>query len=379
MRRRSVWTMTRPGKAGCTRYYLRWYDRGRMRTEAIGTSERLAEKKRCEREWLINEGLYSGIEPIRLCAFMEQHLTLVADQVRPGTVATQRGALKRFAAFAGDRPLESLSPQIVERWFAERLGRVRRATANKELRTLRGVFQKAVRRGYLRENPFAAVKAAREAEPDVRVLTMAEIEALLEACDSAFWRAFVVTALTTGMRSGEMAWLEWEDVDFEGGAIEVRCKDAHPTKGARNRTAPLVPLAAGLLADLKASRVGSWVFPRADGAQWKPWQLVRAFQAVARRAGIAKATIQMMRSTFVSHLHLAGVNAAVAQRLVGHASITTTQRHYSKILPDGLREAPGRLAWLRHPRIVEIVQKSYRGAESAVAARERVVRKSKSA
>jgi Phage integrase family len=50
-----------------------------------------------------------------------------------------------------------------------------------------------------------------------------------------------------------------------------------------------------------------------------------------------------LRRTFVSHLAMAGVSAAVVQKLAGHASIATTVKHYTQIMPEALREAQSRL------------------------------------
>ena len=54
--------------------------------------------------------------------------------------------------------------------------------ANKNLRTLKGIFSLAVRRNYLAENPFRTIKPVREAQRDHPVLTEDEIHRLLNAC-----------------------------------------------------------------------------------------------------------------------------------------------------------------------------------------------------
>ena len=52
------------------------------------------------------------------------------------------------------------------------------------------------------------------------------------------------------------------------------------------------------------------------------------------------------RRTFVSYLAMAGTNEAIVQRLAGHASIATTLKHYTHILPESLRQAQRSLPYV---------------------------------
>jgi integrase len=62
-----------------------------------------------------------------------------------------------------------------------------------------------------------------------------------------------------------------------------------------------------------------------------------------KRAGIPRCTLHDLRRTFISHLAMAGVNEAVVKELAGHASISTTLRYYTRIMPQALRSAQARL------------------------------------
>jgi len=375
MRRRLCWIMRRPGAGGKTRYYLRWYDdSGRMRTEAAGTVERDAETFRREREHLLNQGQFREYEPIALKDFQAEHLAVIATQVRPRTVKDHREVLEQFSTYCGSgRRLETLNARTIERWYAHRLGQGAPATANKHLRTLAGIFERALRRGYLRENPFRSVKPAREREPDVRILNETEIVRLLEACrepgggrrreyTAARWHTFILLGLTTGMRSDEICHLEWRDVDLAGGTIAIRSGDeaGYRTKSGRARLAAILPELKAALEALREMRpLARWVFETWAGQRIHN-NVTRDFKLRAARAGLPDVSPHDLRRTFVSHLQMAGVSAGLVRELAGHASITTTQRYYSRMLPDHLRQAPFRLAWRRNKDLRKIVQKSYR-------------------
>jgi len=248
---------------------------------------------------------------------------------------------------------------MVERYFAERLREVSAATANKELRTLKAAFSRALRRGYLERNPASDVKQVREPEKTVRVLTAEEIGQLMSACPSPRWKTLVALAVTTGMRLGEMLSLHWADVDLESGTVWVRNRPGSPTKSRRNRVLALVPEVCELLGQLP--RDGELVFHTRDGRQWGN-NVQTGFRRIVKRAGIRYCTLHDLRRTFVSQLAMAGVNEAVVQKLAGHASMGTTLQYYTHIMPEALRVAQARLPFAE---ILKDISDTYHGPHLA--------------
>jgi integrase len=93
-------------------------------------------------------------------------------------------------------------------------------------------------------------------------------------------------------------------------------------------------------------------------SQDTPWRnnVNRLFGKIVKDAGIEPCTIHDLRKTFVSYLANAGENEAVVQKLAGHASITTTLKHYTRILPETLRRAPAKLPYAQGLAIVTQLQ-----------------------
>jgi len=268
-----------------------------------------------------------------------------------------------LVAQCGDRELDNVTARLAEGFYAARLQAVSPASANRDLRTLKSVFQRAVERGYLRENPFGRLRPVREAEQEIRVLSTDEIERLLGACPSTFWRALVFILVTTGLRRGEALALQWADVDLDGGLVHIRCTDTHRTKSGRNRVVPLVPAAVGLLRAFRAEGSGPYVFETEGGSV--PLRRLREFRKIVKAAGIPACTLHDLRRTYVSSLAMGGVNQAVVQKLAGHASIDTTIRHYTNILPDALRAAPLRLPYAEAANGVSKVYREQNGTAAA--------------
>jgi len=322
-----------------TTYYVCWYGAdGRLREKRVGPDKRLANRLRQKKELELNAGIAGDPVPISFKAFAEEHRQLTEGQVAPRTLVSQMEALRALERCIGPERMTDIDSRAVEKFIAARRRKVRPATVNKDLRTLRAIFAKAVKRGYLKQNPFDGVKRLREPERPIRVLTTDEIERLLAAAPSLRWKALIYLALTTGMRLGELTHLEWDDVDLASGVVTVQNKSGWQTKSGKIRHLALTEQAIEMLGKLKARAKGNTVFETRDGRPMAN-NIQRQFRAIVGRAGIRHCTMHDLRRTFVSYLAMAGINEAIVQKLAGHASITTTLRHYTHILPDSLRRA----------------------------------------
>jgi integrase len=335
-----VWIWERRLKRGKA-YSLRWRDdQGHVRTESVGPDRRLAERLRSQREVELNSGQLQTTRPVRYEEFVKEELKVMAGRLASSSLDGTRFVLGNFGDVCKPKMLDDVSPAMIESYFALRLEQVSVATANRDLRTLKAALNRAVGRGYVRASPGARLKQVREPEGVVRVLAPDEVGKLLGACPSDLWRAFVALAVTTGMRRGEMLALRWQDVDSDEGVVHVRNTPGHAAKSRRNRVVVLTREVAALLRGLP--RDGELVFHN-EGEGLVPQSVSRTFGRIQRRAKIEGCTLHDLRRTFVSQLAMAGVNAAVVQKLAGHASITTTVRYYTGVMPEALRAAQAKL------------------------------------
>jgi len=153
----------------------------------------------------------------------------------------------------GASRLSGIRQEVIERWHAARRGVVKASTANKELARLKHLLARAVAWGYLKVSPAAKVAKAKEAGGRVRYLSAEERHALLEgvtstvtAKDGRSWavehrpspelRLYILAALMTGARRGELLRLTWRDVDVKHLTVTFR-----ETKNGHDRTVPLTP------------------------------------------------------------------------------------------------------------------------------------------
>jgi len=155
--------------------------------------------------------------------------------------------LPRFGALK----LVRLRREEIEGWQAERLAAVSGSTVNKEVKRLKHLLNRAVAWGYLKDTPAKAVGRVKEAPGRSRYLSAEEREWLMNGADSTVqardgrtWttrrgsnpalRLYILTALHTGARRGELLGLRWSDVD-----VRAQMLTFHRTKNGDARTVPL--------------------------------------------------------------------------------------------------------------------------------------------
>jgi integrase len=320
-----------------TSYSLRWRNRqGRERCETVGSDRRLAERLRSEKEVELSRPGHRELASITYADFVAEELAALVQRLAHASVVDTERVLRYFGEICGPRTMADIDTAMIERFHSVRLGIVAKTTANKDLRTMNAALTRAVRRGYLRENPGRHVTPARVPEKALRVLTSADVGKLLEACPSDRWRAFVALAATTGLRRGELLALRWCDVDMDSMTVHVRNTPGHTTKSGKERAVPLQLSVVPLLQRL--DHRGELIFHTEAGTSMAN-NVARGFNGIVKKAGIERCTMHDLRRTFVSQLAMAGVNQAVVQQLAGHASIATTVKHYTQIMPDAFRSA----------------------------------------
>jgi len=308
----------------------------------VNTRRGALQHERQVREALLAGTLGKEVKEVpSLEAFQARFLDYSEVNNKPSTVYAKRWVLREHLVPAfGRRRLDAIGPADVEAYKARKLKDGQKAkSVNNHLCVLRKLLNLAVEWGEL---PYAPkVKQLRVEHGDFQFLTFEETERFLRAA-APEWRAFLVTALKTGLRVGELLALRWEDLDLVAGRIVVRrtlWRDQEGTpKGGRTRE---VPLSDDAVATLKVHRhlKGPYVFCEADGSRLTHSRVKDVVPDTCKRAQLAKRlTTHDLRHTFASHLVMRGVALKAVQELLGHATIDMTMR-YAHLSPEVKRDA----------------------------------------
>ena len=279
----------------------------------------------------------------------------------PITRRCHRDAAARWPEWLKATRLTRLTPGQVERALA---GMVRDGYATASIKATRSVLVRSITRaerdGLVMRNVAALVPCPRGTRRESRSMTIEQVNALLSADLTPWWRAYLYTGIMCGLRPGELLGLRWEDVNVAEDVIRVRrAVKVHgqpvieDLKTERSRRTLAMPAAvASMLAaqrrDQAAARLRAaaeyrdhgLVLSRDDGRPCWPVTVRSKFRALCKRAGLGEGWHpHEQRHTFVSVLSHAGVDVDSIADAAGHINSNVTRTVYRHVLADKLSAA----------------------------------------
>ena len=252
--------------------------------------------------------------------------------------------LAEYAAGKGARaPDQVTAVQLREFiYFLKDLG-LASATIRRQISALRTYFRFLVGEGHAARDPSERLETPKQWRTLPAVLTVAEVEKLLEpATDEPLAmrdRALLEFAYATGARVSEVVGVKLQDLVYEEGLVRVF------GKGAKERVVPIGRRALGAVAlyarevrpSLDKGKGKGVLFLNARGTPLSrvgAWGIIKQ---AARRAGLTKrVTPHTLRHTFATHLLEGGADLRAVQEMLGHADLSTTQL-YTHVDRDYLR------------------------------------------
>jgi integrase/recombinase XerD len=219
------------------------------------------------------------------------------------------------------------------------------------LKALRFFFSWLFKTGRVLTDPTLHLPNPRRPQPLPRPLKVSEVARLIVSLPKTTLglrdRALIELLYGTGMRRAEAAGLRLDDVDLEQRAILIRCG-----KGGKERIVPLGKKAREVLIDyLEHSRVRllrgedpGALFLGCAGKGLSISYLTARLRILGLRSGV-KARPHILRHSCATHLLKGHADIRHIQRLLGHASLKTTET-YTKVEVSDLREVIQRC----HPR-----------------------------
>ena len=252
--------------------------------------------------------------------------------------------LEQVEAFARERLGHSPDVKEVDLWllrafFADLHGRgLSPSSSGRKLATLRSFFRFLCREGVLTKNPARSLAGPRKDQKIPTYLQEKETEELLSTDNNNIEherdKAILELLYSTGMRCSEVVGLALKDVDIANRSIRI------VGKGRKERWVPFgKPAEAALSLYLKLSKRVDSRSPVFTGRSNRPLSDRTVRRIVARglkSAGVrTKASTHTLRHSFATHLLQRGGDLRSIQELLGHSSLSTTQR-YTHVNPKYL-------------------------------------------
>lgn len=256
------------------------------------------------------------------------------------TIAAYRADLEAYALFLERlkvRGADAVAEEHVRRYARERLDRLAPHSVSRLLSCLRTFHRYLVFSGAARSDPTVRVSGPRAPRRLPDVLSVPDMEALLEAVDASTPlgvrdRALLEVAYGAGLRVSELLSLRFSNLFLDDGYL--RCMG----KGAKERVVPVGSAAIEwvrryrrdarpILAKTAQSDV---VFLNARGRALTRMGFWKILQKHVRTAGIReRVKPHTLRHSFATHLLEGGADLRAVQQMLGHADISTTQIYTS--------------------------------------------------
>jgi integrase/recombinase XerC len=278
----------------------------------------------------------------------------------PHTCRAYRKDIELFAAFLQTQGIPIAVAKVdhlMIRLYLGHLyqeGRIKRSSVVRKLATLRSFFRYLKREGIIEKNPAKLVSSPKGEKHLPHALTVDEAFGIIETPDTANPlgsrdRAILEFLYSSGLRVGELTALSLRDLDLASGMVRVM------GKGGKER---LVPIGSQAIQALRAylqrrkelmGKVAStppFLFLNHRGGGLTARSVARMIKKyLLQRGMITQATPHTFRHSFATHLLDAGADLRGIQELLGHASLSTTQK-YTHVSSAKLMEVYDRT----HPR-----------------------------
>jgi len=270
------------------------------------------------------------------------------------TVRSYASDLRQFQAFmTAEYPdAHALDPATVQtesiRAYLHWLDRKREKSTSmaRKLAALRSFYRYLQREDMVGLNPAEAIRTPKQPKHLPRVLTKDDAAALMEfpvgqTGSSLRDRALLETLYSTGARVSELVGINLEDLRASEGLVHLR------GKGRKERIVPIGDVALRAIQaylaqrplldsrDLTTKRVSSPVFRNSRGGRLTTRSIARIVAGYSNRLAGGSVSPHTLRHSFATHLLDEGADLRSIQEMLGHASLSTTQK-YTHLATDQL-------------------------------------------
>ncbi len=217
--------------------------------------------------------------------------------------------------------------------------KLKKVSINRKISSLRAFYKYVLREGRIKTNPAQAVQTPKMEKYMPTFLSVDEAFALLDASGSNNSaaglrdRAMLELFYSSGLRLAELAGLDKEDINFNGALVKLR------GKGKKERIVPVgaqalnaidryLSATANVRKEFLADSSGGALFLNSRGKRITTRSIARIVDAVTIKSGIGrKISPHALRHSFATHLLSAGADLRSIQEMLGHESLSTTQKY----------------------------------------------------
>ncbi len=251
----------------------------------------------------------------------------------PRTVEAYEADLRQFFGYLAEKNsrYEAIDHHMVRAFMLEMSQTCVAASLARKLSALKGFYRYAKAQGWVSVSPAQRLRSPKLVRRLPEILRAEEVVGVLEAPDESPTglrdRALLELLYSSGLRVSELCGLDLTDVDLTEGLVRVMGKGRKervvpiggPARQALRRWLEVRPVTA---ADRAALFIG------VRGKRLSPRSVRFRLDAAVLRAALGRhANPHLLRHCFATHLLQGGADLRSIQELLGHSSLSTTQRY----------------------------------------------------
>ncbi len=275
------------------------------------------------------------IEKFKLYISVEKNLSLHTQRNYLSDLYQFKDFLEREYPKTG---IETIDNMIIRSYLGSLYKKNRKSSIARKLASLRTFFKFLLRAGILKENPASIVSTPRLEKHVPSFLTIDEMFALLNMPDGAKPaglrdKAILEILYSSGLRVSELVEMNEDDLDLNLGIIKVM------GKGKKERIVPIGSKAIEALNNYlnNRKRLSKYPLPSSlnpplllnqRGGRLTTRSVARIISRYIEQCGLLKnISPHSLRHTFATHMLDAGADLRAIQELLGHVSLSTTQKY----------------------------------------------------
>ncbi len=271
---------------------------------------------------------------ILLSDFQIELLNYLKIDYAPGTLNIYKNTFKYFMQFREDKPLNFYCINDIIVFRSELSKLIALTTANIYLRTLKAIFNFAIKFNYIDSNPCKSVKQFITPKKNFIAFTEYEKNLILKNISDSVYKDIILFAFHTGCRLNEILNIQIKDIDFKNNTINICNKDNFRIKTNENR---IIPVSDTLIEVIK-NRIyfynnifdidfkDKYLFSNKAGNRFDKSKISKMFKNILRKLNFdERYHFHCIRHTFASELANKNVPINQISLILGHKNIETTK------------------------------------------------------
>ena len=248
---------------------------------------------------------------------------------------------KNVAPFFKNYNIDDVTAMDVEKWQNSLRSKKLSSATIKRLRTILSIaFEKAVASDMVAKNPIKYAESIKVVHQKREPYTESEMRLLIDRADG-WLKVFLILGFSTGLRTGEIIGLQWDDVNLKDGYIDLKraiskgaiVDETSTTNTSKNhnRVVELIPDVVDMLAKYYRMRPNKeWLFVTKYNEPYQDTKGVsKRFKLLLKQCGVKDKTLYATRHTFTSMMLNSGFDKTWVKAMLGHTTDSSiTEKHY---------------------------------------------------